>query len=187
MGCEDRISCAYILHIYLSLPSFSVERLEEKSGVSLKECWRVGERSGSITSQSYSSFSGKMLKHIVQILSIPTDPYQGLPTMSKSPTDGYHGAQTQVCLYDKALNKKATSKAWPMAYGEKKKSIDKLDIAQESWNRKDELCGCHWTSLLSRRRQPWSGKRWAWRQLLMMKWQNCGKSWEHLLFDGTAV
>ena len=58
----------------------------------------------------------------------------------------------------------------------KNKSINKLDIAQESWNsRKDELCGCHWTSLLSCRRQPWSGKRWTWRQLLTMKWQSCGK------------
>ena len=85
------------------------------------KCWWPGSK----TLQSYCSFSSKMLKHIVQVLSIPTDPYQGLPTMSKSPTEGYHGAQSQVCLNDKALKKKlkATSKAWRMAHGEKNRKV----------------------------------------------------------------
>ena len=45
-----------LLHIYLFSLSLSVERISEKSGASHKECWSVGERPGSRTSQSYCSF-----------------------------------------------------------------------------------------------------------------------------------
>ena len=123
----------------------------------LGKCWNI--------SCKYCRSRQILIKDCLQCQRVPQRGTMGLRHKCAWMTRPWRRNWTQLLKHD----------VWHMER-KKRSIINKLDIARESWNsRKDELCGCHWTSLLSCRRQPWSGKRWTWRQLLTMKWQSCGK------------